>query len=76
MIGLIVLCGLFVYGYNGRLAERDRVQAEIVAMRADVDTSLQKQAELKAELAEVGSDANIEDKMRDCWTTPSLAISS
>ena len=64
LVGLIVLCGFFVYGYNARLAELDQVEAKSVAVRAHVDTGLQKQAILKAEYTAVGSEAEIEDMAR------------
>jgi len=65
LVGLIVLCGLFVYGYNVRLSELDQVQGKIVAMRAKVEVGKQKQAGLQVEFDDVGSDAYVEDMARD-----------
>jgi cell division protein FtsB len=50
---LIALCGLFVYSYASRLAEKSRIEAEIVAMQSRIDEAKTEQYQLLEELDQV-----------------------
>ncbi len=66
LIGLIGLCGLFVYAYNGRLAELDAVNAELASGRARADEVKRQHAELIHVHDQVRDDAYV-DKVARPW---------
>jgi cell division protein FtsB len=49
LVFLIALCGLFVYSYTSRLAEKARIETEIVAMQALIAEARTEQFELLEE---------------------------
>jgi cell division protein FtsB len=53
LIFLIALCALFVYSYTARLAEKSRIDSEIVAMQARIDEAKNEQYALDAQLEEL-----------------------
>jgi cell division protein FtsB len=50
LIFLIALCGLFVHSYTARLAEKSRVEAQIIDMQARIEEAKSEQYELLEEL--------------------------
>jgi cell division protein FtsB len=65
LFGLIAFCILFLLGYASRLAERARLQAEMLAWAGRIDQARQEQAVLGAQLAYVQSDAYIHEQARN-----------
>jgi cell division protein FtsB len=53
LVLLLLLCGLFVYSYIGRQAERTVIEQEIEALRAQLVAGQQEQQRLQDELAYV-----------------------
>jgi hypothetical protein len=64
LIGLIILCGFFVYGYSSRLARLSAARAEITSKQAMVDAALRKNAELQAYLDTVRSGTYVDEIVR------------
>jgi cell division protein FtsB len=63
---VLILFGLFfVAGYAGRLAERARLEGELVGWQARVVQAQGRQAQLQAQLAYVQSDAHIHKQARE-----------
>jgi cell division protein FtsB len=63
---VMILFGLFfVAGYAGRLAERARLEGELVGWQARVVQAQGRQAQLQAQLEYVQSDAHIHEQARE-----------
>jgi cell division protein FtsB len=63
---VLILFGLFfVAGYAGRLAERARLEGELVGWQSRVVQAQGRQAQLQAQLAYVQSDAHIHKQARE-----------
>lgn len=62
LASLIALCALYAYSYAMRLSERAAVEAEIVAMQAQVEAALERKLQLEAELAAL-DDPNFLERM-------------
>jgi cell division protein FtsB len=60
LISLIALCGLFVYGYNGRLERLSTARAAVSSEQARLERAVQKNAELQKSLDEARSDTFLE----------------
>ena len=55
LILLIALCGVFAYSYSSRLSERKALEAAIAQQEARIAAALDRQAALKADLAQIDS---------------------
>ena len=64
LIILIALCGLFVYSYTSRLAEKSHLNAEIMAVQARIDAAKTEQLELQEELAYISQPDYINEAAR------------
>lgn len=72
LVILIGLCGLFVYSYTTRLAEKSRVDAEIFAMQERIAEAKQEQHKLLAELEKLNEPDFIDRVAREkfVWAKP------
>ncbi|MCL4863068.1 MAG: septum formation initiator family protein [Caldilineaceae bacterium] len=65
LLVLITCCLLFIVGYTGRLAEQARLEAAVAMWDSRIGASQARQAELRAELDYVRSDAYIHRQARE-----------
>ena len=61
----ILLCLIFVISYVGRLSRRASLRAEIVAKEQLIEEAVERQFELEEYRTYVGSDAYVEEVMRE-----------
>lgn len=62
---LIVVCAIFVFSYSGRMVRKAQLDAETLRWEAQIVDAQQKQHVLTAQLAEVESDAYVDQMARD-----------
>ena len=65
LLVLITCCLLFIVGYTGRLAEQARLETAVATWDSRIGAAQARQAELRAELDYVRSDAYVHKQARE-----------